>query len=107
VPSGGAGPNSIAVYGNLLYVANTGNFVNNYGSNISGFQIDPNGRLASIPGSPHTLSQFNAVPSQVLFHPDGSKIIVSEITTNLISVFHVSVAMPARRKGHQRAFQWM
>lgn len=90
VPSGGAQPNSIAVYGNLLYVANAGNAVNNYGSNITGFQIDPNGRLTPIPGSTHTLSQYNAVPSQVLFHPDGSKIIVSEITTDLISVFHVN-----------------
>ncbi|MFD2614846.1 lactonase family protein [Paenibacillus gansuensis] len=89
-PSGGVQPNSIAVFGNLLYIANAGNFENNYGSNISGFRIDPNGRLTAIPGSTHSLSQFNAVPSQVLFHPDGSKILVSEITTNLISVFHVN-----------------
>ncbi|MBP3962945.1 lactonase family protein [Paenibacillus lignilyticus] len=89
-PSGGAQPTSIAVFGNLLYVANVGNAANNFTSNISGFRIDQFGRLTSIPGSTHSLSSLNAQPSQVLFNPDGRKIIVSEISTNLLSVFHVN-----------------
>ncbi|MFC4777289.1 lactonase family protein [Paenibacillus sp. GCM10023252] len=90
IPSGGEQPNSIAIFGNLLYVANAGNAVNNYGSNISRFRINPNGSLTPIPGSTRNLSQLNAVPSQVLFRPDGSKLVVSEITTDHLSVYHVN-----------------
>ncbi len=34
-PSGGAQPNSIGVYDNLLYVSNVGNAANNFASNIT------------------------------------------------------------------------
>lgn len=88
--SGGAQPNSIDVFGNLLYVSNVGNAANNFSSNITGFRIDDNGRLTSIPGSTHSLSTFNAQPAQVLFTPDGSKILVSELTSNHLSIFNVN-----------------
>jgi 6-phosphogluconolactonase (cycloisomerase 2 family) len=88
-PSGGAQPNSINVFGNLLFVSNVGNEANRFASNISGFRIDPNGRLIRIPGSTHSLGTINAQPSQVLFNGDGSKIVVSELTTNQLSVFRV------------------
>ncbi|MBM7656408.1 lactonase family protein [Neobacillus cucumis] len=89
-PSGGAQPNSVDVFGNLVYVANVGNAANNFASNITGFRIDDNGRLTSIPGSSRSLSTFNAQPAQVLFTRDGSKILVSELTSNHLSVFHVN-----------------
>ncbi|WP_026565404.1 lactonase family protein [Bacillus sp. UNC41MFS5] len=89
-PSGGAQPNSVDVFGNLLYVSNVGDPTNNFSSNITGFRIDANGRLTLIPGSTHSLSAFNAQPAQVLFTPDGSKILVSELTSNHLSVFHVN-----------------
>ncbi|PGZ95526.1 3-carboxymuconate cyclase [Bacillus pseudomycoides] len=89
-PSGGAQPNSVAVFGNLVYVSNVGNAANNFASNITGFRIDDNGRLTPIPGSTHSLSTFNAQPAQVLFTPDGSKILVSELTSNHLSIFHVN-----------------
>ncbi|MBP0726891.1 beta-propeller fold lactonase family protein [Bacillus sp. RG28] len=89
-PSGGAQPNSINVFGNLLYVSNVGNAANNFASNITGFRIDDNGRLTPIPGSTHSLSTYNAQPAQVLFTPDGSKILVSELTSNHLSIFHVN-----------------
>ena len=89
-PSGGAQPNSVDVFGNLLYVSNVGNAANNFASNITGFHIDDNGRLTSIPGLTHSLSTFNAQPAQVLFTPDGSKILVSELTSNHLSIFHVN-----------------
>jgi len=89
-PSGGAQPNSIGVFGNLLYVSNVGHAANNFASNITGYHFDNNGRLTPIPGSTHSLSTFNAQPAQVLFTPDGSKIVVSELTSNHLSVFNVN-----------------
>ncbi|MGG3469552.1 beta-propeller fold lactonase family protein [Neobacillus pocheonensis] len=88
-PSGGAQPNSVDVFGNLVYVSNVGNPANNFTSNITGFHIDDNGRLTPFPGSTHSLSTFNAQPAQVLFTPDGSKILVTELTSNHLSVFRV------------------
>lgn len=89
-PSGGAQPNSIGMFGNLLYVSNVGNEANNFASNITGFHISDNGSLTPISGSTHSLSTFNAQPAQVLFTPDGSKIVVTEFTSDHISVFHVN-----------------
>ncbi|MFC4808137.1 lactonase family protein [Paenibacillus sp. GCM10023250] len=87
-PSGGAQPNSIGVFRNLLYVSNVGDAANH--SNISGFYVDDNGRLIPIPGSTHSLSTINAQAAQVLFTPDGSKIVIPELTTNRLSVFNVN-----------------
>lgn len=88
--SGGAQPNSADVFGNLLYVSNVGNAANNFASNITGFRIEDNGRLTPIPGSTHSLSTINAQPAGVVFTPDGRKIVVSELTANRLSVFHVN-----------------
>lgn len=41
-------------------------------------------------GTTPSLSTLHALPSQILFTPDGTKIIVSENTTNRLSVFHVN-----------------
>ncbi|SFJ30597.1 6-phosphogluconolactonase, cycloisomerase 2 family [Paenibacillus sp. UNC496MF] len=89
-PSGGAQPNSITVFGNLLYVSNVGNAANNYASNITGFRVDNNGHLNPISGSTHSLSTINAQPSQILFNLDGSRIVVSELTTGHLSIFYVN-----------------
>ncbi|WP_042351601.1 lactonase family protein [Bacillus massiliigorillae] len=89
-PSGGAQPNTVDVFGNLVYVANVGNEANNFSSNITAFRIDNNGRLTQIPGSTHSLSTFNAQPAQVLFTRDGRKLLVSEFTSNYLSVFRVN-----------------
>jgi 6-phosphogluconolactonase (cycloisomerase 2 family) len=89
-PSGGAQPNSLDVFGNLVYVTNVGNAANNFSSNITGFHLDSKGSLTPIPGSTHTLSTFNAQPAQVLFTRDGGKILVSELTSNHLSVFNVN-----------------
>ncbi|MEJ9233440.1 lactonase family protein [Peribacillus butanolivorans] len=89
-PSGGAQPNSIGVFGNLLYVSNVGDAANHFASNISGFYIEENGHLLPIPGSNRSLSTINAQPAQVLFTPNGSKIIIPELTTNYLSIFNVN-----------------
>ncbi len=89
-PSGGAQPNGLDVFGDLLYVSNVGNAANNFASNITGFRINNDGRLTYIAGSTHSLSTINAQPAGVSFTPDGSKIVVSEYTTNRLSVFKVN-----------------
>jgi 6-phosphogluconolactonase len=89
-PSEGAQPNSLDVFDDLLYVSNVGNAANNFASNIAGFRIEDNGRLTHIPGSTRSLSTINAQPAQVLFARDGSKIVVSELTANHLSVFNVN-----------------
>ncbi|WP_282942869.1 beta-propeller fold lactonase family protein [Paenibacillus sp. RC67] len=89
-PSEGSQPNSVDVFGDLLYVSNVGNAATQLASNISGFRLEDNGRLTHVPGATHYLSTINAQPAQVLFTPDGSKIVVSEFTTDRLSVFHVN-----------------
>jgi 6-phosphogluconolactonase len=89
-PSGGAQPNGLDVFGDLLYVSNVGNAANNFASNINGFRINDDGRLVHIAGSIHSLSTINAQPAGLAFTPDGSKIVVSEYTTNRLSVFKVN-----------------
>lgn len=89
-PSGGNQPNGMDVFGDLLYVSNAGNAADNFASNITGFRIGADGRLTHIKGSTHSLSTVNAQPSRVAFTPDGSKIVVSELTTDHLSVFKVN-----------------
>jgi 6-phosphogluconolactonase len=90
IPSGGLQPNSLDVYDNLLYVSNVGSDENDFNSNITGFYVDREGHLANIPDSTQTLSTPNAQPARVLFRPDGRQLIVSELTTNRLSVFEVN-----------------
>lgn len=89
-PSGGAQPNSVDIFGDLLYVANVGNAANNFASNIMGFRINEHGHLTPFAGSSRSLSTFNAEPAQVLFTRDGSKLLVTEYTSNHLSVFNVN-----------------
>lgn len=89
IASGGLQPNSLATHGNLLYVSNVGSPANSFNSNITGFRIDPLGRLTVIPNSTRSLSTPNAQPANVVFHPNGSHLVVSELTTNRLSIFQV------------------
>ncbi len=90
MPSGGLQPNSMAVFGGLLYVSNVGSSANGYRSNITGFRIGPDGRLTAIPGSSRNLSTVNAQPSCIVFSSNGRQLVVSELTTNRLSVFQVT-----------------
>ena len=85
VPSGGDQPISIAVHGTLLYALNDG-----ASPNVSGFRIDPDGQLSPIPGSTRGLSGA-AVPdaAQLGFSPDGSRLVVTEKATNLLTTYTV------------------
>lgn len=86
--SGGSFPISIATHSDLLYVANRGNG-SSIPSNLSGFWVDGNGKLTEIVGSTRYLSSKNAQPTCISFNNDCKKIAVSEVNTNLISVFSV------------------
>jgi 6-phosphogluconolactonase (cycloisomerase 2 family) len=92
--SGGEFPNSIAVHGNLVYVANAGG-----AGSVSGFSILGQ-HVVPIPGSARSLglddtnpSNFHTGPGQVIFSPNGSELLVNtKEATNSIDVFQVGPA---------------
>jgi 6-phosphogluconolactonase (cycloisomerase 2 family) len=89
--SGGDFPASIAVFGDLVYVLNSGN-----DGRLQGFRIDGN-HLHTLPGSNRSLGlantdppNFLTSPGQVGFTPDGSKLIVTtKASKSTIEVFDV------------------
>jgi len=87
-PSNGVRPNSLAVSQNLLYVTNVGDA--NNPANVTGFFVANDGQLSPIPGSTSNLSTSNPQPSCIVFSTDGSKLAVSELNTNRISIFNVN-----------------
>jgi hypothetical protein len=83
VSSGGTLPDSIAVHGSLVYVANSGKG----GSNYTGFRLF-GGHLFPIPGSTVTLAA-NAAPGDVLFNGTGTKLAGTEVGPSQIDSFTV------------------
>lgn len=79
VSSNGITPISITEYDNLVYVLNGGG-----DGNISGFRIEPNGRLVSIPNSTRPLSSNASNPAQVSFVNEGETLVITEKGTNKI-----------------------
>jgi 6-phosphogluconolactonase (cycloisomerase 2 family) len=91
VSSGGVLPVSIAIHGDLVYVANAGSSAA-VGPNYTGFRLRPNGRLEPIAGSTVTLPPVGSLPAQpgdVLFNGDGTKLVGTEVGTSLIDSFTV------------------
>ena len=84
VSSGGLLPDSIAVHGNLVYVANSGAG----GSNYTGFRLGFFGQLRPIPGSTVSLAA-DAAPADVLFNSNGTKLAGTEVGTSQIDSFAV------------------
>jgi 6-phosphogluconolactonase len=82
--SGGVLPVSIAIHGDLVYVANAGNG----GSNYTGFVLPPGGRLAPVAGSAVALPD-GSQPGDVLFSGDGTKLAGTRVGTSLIDSFTV------------------
>ncbi len=84
-PSGGTEPTSLALYKDILYVLNAGGT-----PNITGFELNPDGALTMLPGSSRPLAGGTAAgPAQVGFTPDGSFLVVTEKSTNLIDTYRV------------------
>jgi 6-phosphogluconolactonase len=82
--TGGAFPNAIAQWGNLVYVLNaSGN------SNVVGFNLE-NGHLVRIPNATGYLTTELSGGSSLTFSADGKVLLVSERTTGLIDSFPVN-----------------
>jgi 6-phosphogluconolactonase len=84
VPSGGVLPASVAIHGDLVYVANSGSGASNY----TGFRLRDDGRLDPIAGSTVALPD-GSQPGDVLFNGDGSKLAGTRVGTSLIDSFTV------------------
>jgi 6-phosphogluconolactonase len=84
VSSGGILPVSVAIHGDLVYVANSGNG----GSNYTGFRLGRNGRLEPIAGSAIALAD-GSQPGDVLFNGDGTKLAGTRVGTSQIDSFTV------------------
>ncbi len=84
VASGGAEPVSIAVHGDLVYVANAGPGDSDY----TGFRLTQRGRLEPIAGSTIPLPA-DAQPGDVLFNGDGTNLVGTRVGTSLIDSFSV------------------
>jgi 6-phosphogluconolactonase len=82
--SGGEGPLSIAIHGDLLYVLNI--------ANITGFRIRGGGTLSAIPSSTRFLATVGGRDlgdSDIAFNPNGGFLAVTERVANQIVVFPV------------------
>jgi DNA-binding beta-propeller fold protein YncE len=84
IASGGREPVSIAVHGNLVYVANAGMG----GSNYTGFVLGFDGRLHPLPGSTVALPD-SAQPGDVLFNATGTRLVGTRVGSSQIDSFVV------------------
>lgn len=90
VSSSGKRPASLAIFGNLLYVANKGTTNGTVLPNIVGFTIGANGALTEIPNSAINLSSATASPGNVAFSNDGTLLVVTETGNSKIDTFTVA-----------------
>lgn len=88
VSSGGVNPVSIGVHGGLVYVANAGPGSGVGDTNYTGFRLDGGGHLRAIANSTYALPNASQ-PGQVLFNPDGSRVVGTRIATSQIDSFTV------------------
>jgi 6-phosphogluconolactonase (cycloisomerase 2 family) len=84
VSSGGVEPVSIAVHGDLVYVANEGNGTS--GSNYTGFTLNGEGTLTPLADSTVPLPP-TALPGDILFNATGRNLIGIEVGTTDPSTF--------------------
>jgi 6-phosphogluconolactonase (cycloisomerase 2 family) len=87
--SGGVGPVSLSYRSGLLYVLNAAN-ASASAANVAGFLVDEHGGLHPIAGATRPLSTAHPNPAQVQISPDGSQLVVTEKSTNLIDIYQVA-----------------
>lgn len=90
VPSGGAGPISLTLHGDLLYVLNAGG-----SGDITGFRVLWNGHLRPIVGSTRPLSSPASGAAEVSFDSEGEVLAVTEKATNKIDLYTVEDNLPS------------
>jgi 6-phosphogluconolactonase len=93
--SGGVEPVSIAVHGDLVYVANEGDKTTGTGSNYTGFSLNAGGHLAPIAGSTIPLPN-TANPGDILFNSTGTSMIGIEVGTTDPSTFLIDSFLVGR-----------
>lgn len=86
VPSGGEFPNSVALFGDLVYVLNA----KGTNPNINGFRLDPDGFLLPVAASRVDLPPGSAGANDVRFSEDGTKLLVTVSGANQILEFQVA-----------------
>lgn len=86
VSSGGIEPVSIAVHGDLVYVANEGDGTT--GSNYTGFTLGDDGRLTPLADSTVPLTP-TALPGDILFNTTGKNLVGIEVGTTDPSTFRI------------------
>ncbi len=97
LPSGGSFPVSIAAHGNLVYVLNARD-----GGSIQGY-LRVGGVLVRVPAwhrglglDPTQTPEFTSTPGQVVFTPDGGRLLVTtKGGTSSIDVFRVGAGGPS------------
>ena len=83
-PSGGTFPNSVALSGDLVYVLNA------HGSpNITGFRLDTNGVLRTIPNATVELPAGSTGANDIRFAPGGDRLLVTVSGSSQILEFEV------------------
>src|SRR5690349_1325948 len=91
VDSGGVKPISLTISGSVLYVLNAGDASS--AGNITGFWLNDDGTLESLPGSTQPLSSdapgATVGPAQVSFDNQGEILVVTEKATNSIDIYDV------------------
>jgi hypothetical protein len=88
VASGGVEPVSIAVHGNLVYVANEGDKTTGNGSDYTGFKLNAGGHLTPLAGSTVALPA-TANPGDILFNSTGADLVGIEVGTTDPSTFRI------------------
>lgn len=88
-PSGGIRPVSVTEDRGRLFVVNAGDSSNP--GNITGFRVQPNGRLEQIANATQSLSSpsTGTGAAQINFSDDGRQLIVTEKATNLILTYNL------------------
>lgn len=104
VESNGRIPVSIAIRGNLVYVANAGDFVTGEAPSLTGFRLRSSGRLTPISDSKRNFAPaVGMFPTSritdVLFSPGGDSLVVANTFSDEIDVFEV--ADDGRLKGRK------
>ena len=89
VSSGGVKPVSIAVHGNLVYVANDGSAATGTTANYTGFYLTPFGQLIELPNSTVNAPGAANDLGDVLFNSTGSHLVGTEVASSLIDSFRV------------------